>query len=186
MPRGLPVQLILRLWGGIMASSWPTMIRGVANPMEPRFVADVMLGRLAKWLRILGYDTLYDAALDDPELVRIARAQDRLLLTRDLELSRRRGVRLILVESELLEEQLAQLQRLLGLKATAPFARCPVCNEPLESMPKDRAWGQVPPYVFATQAEFRICPSCDRFYWRGTHWERMKELMTRWAEQDRL
>ena len=150
--------------------------------MELRFIADAMLGRLAKWLRILGCDTLYDASWDDSQVVRFARAQDRILLTRDLDLARRRNVRLIVVERESLEEQLNQLHVELGVEARAPFTRCPVCNALLEAIPKDRAWGQVPPYIFATQEAFRLCPECDRFYWRGTHWERMHDLIASWEE----
>jgi len=152
-----------------------------------RFIVDGMLGRLAKWLRILGYDTLYDPRLDDPQLVRIARAEGRILLTRDHELTRRKNLQVILIESEVLEEQLDQLHEQLGIDAQNPFQRCPVCNAPLEPVPKDWAWGQVPPYVFVTQAEFRLCPECNRFYWRGTHWEHMRELFARWRgrkEQD--
>ena len=148
--------------------------------MELRFLADAMLGRLAKWLRILGYDTLYNPSWDDLYLVRLARAQDRILLTRDTELARRRGVRVLVLKSERLEEQVRQLHRDLGLGAVAPFSRCPVCNTPLEEISKDQAWGQVPPYVFVTQKEFRLCPSCDRFYWRGSHWEHMLELVAGW------
>jgi len=136
-----------------------------------------MLGRLAKWLRILGYDTLYNPSWDDPHLVRVARAEERILLTRDAELARRRGVRVLMLESERLEVQVQQLRHDLSLGITRPFSRCPVCNAPLEEITKDQAWGQVPPYVFATQSEFRLCPSCDRFYWRGSHWERMAEFV---------
>lgn len=140
---------------------------------RPRFIADAMLGRLAKWLRILGYDTLYDPSWEDAYLVRLARAQGRILLTRDLALARRRGMRTLVLQSEKLDEQLGQLRNALGLEPSAAFTLCPVCNVPLEAIPKDRAWGQVPPYIFVKHAEFRVCPSCDRFYWRGTHWERM-------------
>jgi hypothetical protein len=153
---------------------------------ERRFVADAMLGRLAKWLRILGYDTLYDASWDDPYLVRIARAEDRLLLTRDVGLARRKGVCVYVVQSERLEEQLAQLHRDLFVGAAAPFSRCPVCNTPLEAVNKDQAWGQVPPYIFVTQEAFQLCPSCDRFYWRGSHWEHMVELVAGWEGANSL
>jgi len=150
--------------------------------MELRFVADAMLGRLARWLRILGYDTLYRPVRDDLHLVRLARAQDRILLTRDRRLARRQGVRALLLDSDDLRQQLAQLRRVLGLAATMPFGRCPVCNEPLEPVNKDQAWGQVPPFVFVKHERFFICPSCDRFYWRGTHWERMRERMAHMEE----
>ena len=144
---------------------------------EPRFVADAMLGRLARWLRVLGYDTLYDVSWSDDELVRRARAENRVLLTRDVALSRRRGLRTLFVNSDHVEEQLRQVASELGLEAERAFSRCPVCNETLEAVPKSWAWGYVPPYTFCTQPEFRLCPECNRFYWRGTHWERMREAL---------
>ena len=138
---------------------------------ETRFVADNMLGTLAKWLRILGYDTAYCPRLADNELVRLARAEDRVLLTRDTGMLQRHGFRLLLVESQVLEEQLVQVLRTFGLRMDKPFSRCPVCNHELEEVPKSEAWGQVPPFVFQTQEGFRLCPECSRFYWRGTHWQ---------------
>ncbi len=150
---------------------------------NPRCLVDAMLGRLAKWLRILGYDTLYDPSWDDAYLVRLARAEDRILLTRDVELSHRKGVCTVYVASESLEAQLEQLHRELGVVALAPWSRCPVCNTPLLSVPRDEAWGQVPPYIFVTQKEFQLCPHCNRFYWRGTHREHMQALVSRWQNQ---
>ncbi|NLG48727.1 MAG: hypothetical protein GX552_01290 [Chloroflexi bacterium] len=154
--------------------------------VEPRFLADATLGKLARWLRILGYDTrLGDASLNAAQLVRLARAEQRILLTRDSAVARRRGVRAVLIRSGQLEQQMAQLQDELGVSAVAPFTRCPVCNVELEAIPKDRAWGQVPPYVFCTQDEFRVCPNCDRFYWRGTHRQLMGERVAEWAQDER-
>jgi uncharacterized protein len=148
--------------------------------MSLRFVADAMLGRLAKWLRILGYDTLYDPSWDDARLVRLARSEDRVLLTRDLELARRKGACIVVIRSENLAEQLRQLQGQLTVSDVALMTRCPVCNDLLESISKDQAWGQVPPYIFVTQNEFRLCPTCNRFYWRGSHWARMRALVSGW------
>ena len=155
-------------WGGVMQ---PKRAR------EPRLVADAMLGRLARWLRILGYDTLYDTRWSDNQLVRLARAQDRILLTRDVALARRRGVRTLFVVDDHVERQLHQVMANLGLSAEASFSRCPVCNERLEDVPRSWAWGHVPPYTFCTQREFRLCPRCNRFYWRGTHWQRMRRAV---------
>lgn len=138
-----------------------------------RFLADIMLGRLATWLRLLGYDTLYLPDADDPELARVARAEDRILLTRDVELTRRRGLRFVLVESEKVEEQLGQLSRDLHLSARGAFSRCARCNIPLQEVEKERLRDKVPPYVFTTQDQFRRCPQCGRVYWRGTHWAHM-------------
>lgn len=148
------------------------------NRGELRLLADAMLGRLARWLRVLGYDTLYDARWTDDELVRLARAEGRLLLTRDVALARRPGVRTLLVRTEVVEAQVRQVAAELGVREEAAFTRCPVCNDRLEEVPKSWAWGYVPPYTFCTQREFRLCPSCNRFYWRGTHWARMREALS--------
>src|SRR5512135_199764 len=93
----------------------------------PRFIADVMLGRLARWLRVLGYDTLYSSTMDDPELARIARLQDRILLTSDVELARRRGLRVILLTDDQVETQLRTVARELQLSANEAFSRCIDC-----------------------------------------------------------
>lgn len=138
-----------------------------------KFIADTMLGRLAKWLRLLGYDTLYLPHVDDPTLARLARAQDRILLTRDVELTRRRGIKHLLIESEKVEEQVAQVLRAFKLSAREAFSRCAECNHRLESVSKEAVRGRVPPYVFSTQERFRRCAQCGRVYWRGTHWARM-------------
>lgn len=136
-----------------------------------------MLGTLAKWLRILGYDTLYDPALDDHQLVRQARAEGRVLLTRDRELARRRGMRALLINSERLDDQIRQVLQDLGLgidrfKTDGP-SRCPVCNEVLATMDRQTARARVPAYVAQTHQQFKHCPGCRRVYWRGSHWQRM-------------
>jgi len=146
------------------------------------FLADSMLGTLAKWLRLLGYDTAYDAQCDDNQLVRLARAEGRILLTRDTGLLKRKGLNCLFVESEVLEEQLAQVLQAFDLRVDNPFSRCPVCNTALEEVPKYEAWGQVPPFVFQTQRTFSLCPECNQFYWRGSHWKRMSERMERLKE----
>ena len=132
-----------------------------------------MLGRLATWLRLLGYDTAYLPAADDPALARVARADDRVLLTRDVELTRRRGIRFVLIESEFVDEQLQQVFHSLDLSARQAFSRCAECNTPLEPASKESVRGAVPPYVFQTRQRFLRCPHCHRVYWRGTHWARM-------------
>ncbi len=140
-----------------------------------KLLLDGMLGRLAKWLRLLGYDTAYFPDLDDHELVRLARAKGRVLLTRDRELAHRRGLNSLLVESDDLEEQLRQVISELHLETDRPFSRCPVCNTPLQEIEKPLVKSRVPPYVFRTKDHFRLCPKCDRIYWRGTHWANMRK-----------
>ena len=150
---------------------------GAADTSVPRFAADAMLGRLAKWLRLLGYDTLYDPTLDDAALATVARAEERIVLTRDHALSERRGTRSILVTSQVPREQLSQLRRELGIGPVAPLSRCSLCNHPLEAMERDRAEGLVPPYVFATHTRFWRCAACGRLYWLGSHCARMGAVM---------
>jgi uncharacterized protein with PIN domain len=147
------------------------------------FIADAMLGTLAKWLRILGYDTLYDAGLNDHQLVRLARAEDRVLLTRDGELARRRGVRSLMITDQCLDDQLRQVLGDLGLEPNRSFSRCPVCNELLETLGRKAAQSRVPAYVAETHDTFRSCPACQRVYWRGTHWKQMDEHLARlWTD----
>ncbi len=128
-----------------------------------------MLGRLAKWLRLAGYDTRYWRDGSDAELIAAAQAEDRLIITRDRQLAGRRGVRAVLVVAETLDEQIAEVRDQLGGNPQ-PFSRCPECNEPLERLTRAAARDLVPPYVWHTQSEFHRCPGCDRVYWKGTHW----------------
>jgi uncharacterized protein len=143
----------------------------------PRFVVDAMLGRLARWLRVLGYDTLYFSDADDAALVRRALAEDRILLTRDVELTRRRGVRVILISDDRVGNQLREIVEILHLSANQAFSRCINCNAPLVEFERAQARDLVPPYVFATQTRFRRCAECGKVYWRGTHWARMKSTL---------
>jgi hypothetical protein len=138
---------------------------------------DGMLGRLAKWLRLLGYDTAYEKHADDLHLARRARAEDRVLLTRDGELSRRPGLRTLLIESEELEAQLRQVQEALGPPPDSALTRCSVCNTPIRPVSPDELVDRVPPYVLQTQETFYECPTCDRVYWAGTHLEHMRRQM---------
>jgi len=142
-----------------------------------KFIVDGMLGRLAKWLRILGYDTAYFPHLDDDQLVHLARAEGRLLLTRDRGLARRRGLQCLLIESDHLEEQLDQILAELAPQGEHPFSRCPLCNTPLQKAEKPELEGRVPPHIFRTHKDFSLCPNCDKIYWPGTHQARMQEKL---------
>ncbi len=148
--------------------------------MGVKFVADQMLGRLSKWLRLLGYDTLYFKSVADSDLIRIAKGQERFLLTRDTRLMKRRVIRdglvkAMLVEGDLLDDQLRQVTRELGLQSGLLPPFCVECNLLLELVSKESTKDRVPPYVYRTQEHFTRCPGCGRFYWAGTHWERIKE-----------
>ncbi len=152
-----------------------------ADDPVPRFLADAMLGRLARWLRILGYDTRYLRDMPDEEVIRLARAEGRVILTRDRELCRRRGVQALWVVSTDLDEQIRQVVATLDLDIRHSFRRCVVCNTPIENIPRVRARPLVPAYVYRTQVVFGQCSTCGRVYWRGTHWAHMAERLQDWG-----
>jgi uncharacterized protein with PIN domain len=129
-----------------------------------------MLGRLAKWLRLLGYDTAYDNAASDPQLARWARVEHRVLLTRDRQLAKRRGLQTLLIQSEALEEQAREVLQALPLTETGARPRCPVCNQVLRPVEATDVHDEVPPYVARTQDDFQRCTGCGRIYWQGTHY----------------
>lgn len=142
-----------------------------------KFIADAMLGKLAKWMRILGYDVEYVSEISDRELIERARLGDRLILTRDTFLLKRRDVRgnSLFIRSDHCDEQLSQVvERYPPGEGEVRFSRCLLCNEPLVSMGRDEVRGRVPPYVYETQQSFSRCPACGRIYWRATHVEHME------------
>jgi uncharacterized protein with PIN domain len=149
------------------------------RPPAPRFLADHMLGRLARWLRAVGYDTEFDPDLDDPQLALKAAREDRILLTRDSGLVKRRMVRRsVLVASGRLGAQLRQVIMELGLPPPAiRVRRCMVCNGPVRPVDKADAVQHVPPFVARTQERFYTCTRCGRYYWAGTHVLRMREKL---------
>lgn len=143
-----------------------------------RFLADANVGRLARWLRAYGYDAAYAPHVDDRQLIAQALAEGRLLLTRDAGLMQRRvvvrgTVRALLLVSDRVTEQLAQVVVELGLAGDRRLSRCLECNVELEPRPKAEVSERLPPHVRATQTRFSECPNCSRVYWPGTHWERM-------------
>ncbi|GBD10578.1 hypothetical protein HRbin23_00222 [bacterium HR23] len=148
----------------------------------PRFLADMNVGRLGKWLRALGYDVRPAPTASDHALLAIAREEGRVLLTRDrrlaVSLSARRGqVSILLVHSERLPEQLQEVLAWPGLGPPQPFSRCIRCNTPLGPAPPEVVAVLAPPYVQRTQKEFRRCPTCGRLYWRGSHWQNIQHLL---------
>ena len=136
------------------------------------FVADAMLGKLVRWLRVMGIDVAYDPHVTDAHLLEFAEREGRVLLTRDRRLANRRGpARRFLIESSYYHEQVGEVVRAFQLAGrTAAFSRCIRCSTPLQSVSRDLVAGRkVPAYVFATQVSFKACDTCDRLYWSGTH-----------------
>jgi len=140
------------------------------------FVADCMLGKAAKWLKILGFDTLFFPVAEDSALLEIALGEGRTLLTRDHALAARaRGVACLLVESEVWEEQVRQVLVDLDLLGEVrPFSRCVECNVPLKPLSRENAANLVAPFVLEHEKEFSLCPACGRVFWPGTHHEDME------------
>jgi hypothetical protein len=136
-----------------------------------KLLADSMLGSLGRWLRLMGYDTAIAQREPDTELVRRARVEERVILTRDHALARRVAVHTLLIEHDSLQDQLTQVVQALNLHSPQPGTRCPRCNEPLQAATPTDVAGDVPPYVLQTQTSFHRCPACRRVYWRGTHWQ---------------
>ncbi|HEX3000356.1 MAG TPA: Mut7-C RNAse domain-containing protein [Armatimonadota bacterium] len=147
---------------------------------EPRFFADSNVGRLARWLRILGFDVSYDAAIADAELVRQALAEDRIILTRDTGVVQRRAARRCLfLHGNDTAAQLLQVLADCGLHPDPArfWSRCPADNTPLQPASKEEVRARVPPHTFRTHDQFFQCPRCRRVYWHGSHQERFQRLL---------
>ena len=144
-----------------------------------KFIVDNNVGKLVKWLRIMGYDTLFFNGSDDSNMVTTALAEGRVILTRDTQIVRRRVVtsgqlKVILLQSDKPELQMQQVISALNLDCQfKPFSICLECNQLLLERSKQQIKDLVPPYVFQTQNQYMECPACHRIYWRGTHWQAM-------------
>lgn len=150
--------------------------------MRARFIVDANAGKLARWLRILGYDTLFINDVDDNELIAIGLNDERVILTKDTQIMLRRVVRsgrvkAVLIEDDNSKDQLRQVARMMEIDQERKFTRCLECNELLVQKSKDEVRDLVPAYVFKTQSHYFQCPICQRIYWRGTHWQRMNKEM---------
>ncbi len=147
--------------------------------MEIKFFADNNVGKLAKWLRMMGYDTLFFNGSDDSHMIAIALAEGRVILTRDTQIMKRRVVtsgqlKAVLIQGDEAEQQMRQVIDSLNLDCQfRPFTICLECNQPLVPRSKEQVKDLVPPYVFQTQVQYVECPTCHRIYWRGTHWQAM-------------
>ena len=144
---------------------------------SPRFLADTMLGSLARKLRLLGIDTLYISDADDSELKYLVRSQSRILLTRDVNLSRNLGDLAWQVSGKDAREEFFSIAERLGPLSdqVEPFSRCLHCNDLLLSLESSEAYGKVPPYIYHSKKTFSRCPSCGKVFWEGTHSKRMGE-----------
>ena len=147
--------------------------------METRFIADNNVGKLARWMRMMGYDTVLFKEKDDRQMIRTALAENRVILSKDAEFMKRRLVtngtlKALLVKEDDAKLQVQEVMKTLNLDCHyRPFSLCLECNETLLARDQDEVRDLVPPHVFRTQTRYWECPACHRIYWEGTHWRAM-------------
>ncbi|MCM8800999.1 MAG: Mut7-C RNAse domain-containing protein [Candidatus Omnitrophica bacterium] len=144
-----------------------------------RFILTKELGRLARWLRILGYDAQYFKEDNLASLIIQAIKEERIILTRNHRIPQARGIRIVVLKKERFKELLQELFQELDLspEPESMFSRCIICNIELVPIEKEKIKDKVPEYVFKTQEDFVFCPECRRIYWQGTHWGNVQEIL---------
>jgi uncharacterized protein len=152
----------------------------VTTPHAIKFIADAMLGRLARWMRFLGFDTLYYPHINDNKLIRIAREEDRFILTRDTRLTLRKGIQdYLLIHANDSMKQLFEVIDALKLKRFLLFSRCVSCNGQLVRISdKIEVKDSVPEYVFLNIFVFQKCIDCGKVYWEGSHPRKFREKIS--------
>ncbi|UCE43496.1 MAG: Mut7-C RNAse domain-containing protein [Candidatus Bathyarchaeota archaeon] len=147
-----------------------------------KFIADGMLGKLTRWLRMLGQDVEYSRSLNDEQLIKTAKAENRVLLTRDLklyQLARKQGVDATLIKSAKEAEKLASLAKQFNFKLEidVTISRCPKCNTSIKSVSKNSILVKIPEATSTYYDEFWECLGCEQIYWRGSHWKRIEKTL---------
>jgi len=186
---GISVDLETPIHDGDLISVYPmfesldisSLLRLRSQPLrEPKFFADAQLGRLARHLRLLGFDTLYENGADDADIVKRSIAERRIVLSRDRALLMRRGVTHgCHIRQDDPMEQLAQVIRRCDLlDSIQPFSRCMVCNGHIEPVNKQDVATLLKPETLAGFDEFWRCPGCGRVYWNGSHYLRLQERVS--------
>jgi uncharacterized protein with PIN domain len=147
--------------------------------MEIKFIADNNVGKLARWLRLIGYDTLLFKQKDDARMIKTALGDDRVVLTKDTQFMKRRLVtngelKAMLIKQDDPKNQIQEVVKKLNLNYHSnPFSLCLECNQALIARTKEEVQSLVPPHVFEIQTQYTECPACHRIYWQGTHWQAM-------------
>jgi len=154
-----------------------------------KFIVDSNVGKLARWLRMMGYDAIFYQDIDDDKMIKIALFQGRVVLTRDTQIMKRRLVtngrlKAVLITDDAPRAQLRQVVRQLDLNCKVrPFSLCLECNANLVKRAKCEVHDRVPLHVFETQDEYMECPVCHRIYWQGTHWKAMSKELEEFASE---
>ena len=142
-----------------------------------KILCDQMLGTLAKWLRILGFDTFYaNAEMSDEDLLGIAKGENRAIFTRDKELiirGKKKNLNVILIETTDLDLQIKQVLKHVNIDESAVLSRCTICNTVLDTVEKNKIQGKVPSKVFENNEKFWFCSKCNKFYWIGSHHDKI-------------
>lgn len=142
-----------------------------------RFILTKELGRLTRWLRLLGYDASFFNSDDMKKLFVKAFNEERAIITKRQRLSNIKSLKLIYVKGDLLKEQISKLKKKVRLDTRGLFTRCADCNKEVISIEKKAVKDLVPPYVFKTQKNFFQCPLCKRVFWKATHWTNAREFI---------
>ena len=142
-----------------------------------KILCDQMLGTLAKWLRILGFDTFYvNAEISDEDLLNIAKGENRTIFTRDKELiirGKKKNLNVIAIETTGLDLQLNQALKHVNIDEKSILSRCTLCNTVLDTVEKKKVQGKIPSKVFENNEKFWFCSKCNKFYWMGSHYNEM-------------
>jgi uncharacterized protein len=147
------------------------------------FLVDGMLGKFVGWLRMLGHDVVYSVEFDDSELLDLAKKEERVLLTKDLELYKRaigKGLDAYYVEGKVESERLAEVAKRYGLTLEIDMdkSHCPICNTKLTSTPKEQLKNELKKNTFTFYDKFWKCPNCGQIYWQGAHWKKIQQTLT--------
>ena len=153
-----------------------------------KFLADSMLGKLARWLRMLGHDVTYSTELIDSELLEVAKKENSVLLTKDLELYKRaitRGIEAFYVEGETESSRLAELAQRYALTLSVDMEKshCPVCNTKLKAAPKAQLTSELEKNTLTYYDHFWKCPNCGQVYWQGAHWKQITNTLNEAKEK---
>ena len=147
-----------------------------------KFILDGMLGKLSRWLRILGHDVKYYSSIDDCDLIEFAKMEKRVLITRDLDLFKKgvkEGIKIFLIESESLTGKLVELCKKYNfdLEINISNSRCPKCNNKIRPVSKARVFKELPEMTAKNFDEFWKCVVCDQIYWAGSHWKKITKTL---------
>ena len=147
-----------------------------------KFLADGMIGKLARWLRMLGQDVIYSVKFSDSELLELAKKEERILLTKDFALYKRaitRGLDAYYVEGKSQSERLAEVAKRYSLPLTIDMdkSHCPICNTKLKATSKEQLQGKLEKNTFTYYDKFWKCPTCGQIYWQGAHWKQINNML---------